>query len=170
MTAHDDGFVEVGRINGLYGVRGWVKVFSHTQPRDNIVHYDPWYLQVRGELRPARVAEGRLHGKGVVVRLEGYDDREQARELIGTDILVQRGQFAPPEPGEYYWADLVGLRVVTVDGVELGRVDHLVETGANDVMAVVGERERLIPFVLDQVVTEVDLEGGLLRVDWDPEF
>jgi len=165
-----DDLVEVGRISGLYGVRGWVKVFSYTDPRENVVDYGPWYLRGPQGMAEMRVAEGRAHGKGVVVRLEGYDDREQARGLIGREILVRRDQFPPAEPGEYYWSDLVGLRVVTTAGVELGMVDHLLETGANDVLVVKGERERLIPFVPEQVVTEVDLAGKRLTVDWDPEF
>ncbi len=159
----------VGRIAGLYGVKGWVRIYSHTQPLDNILGYSPWLLWVDGAWRAVRPLEGRSHGKGVVAQLEGYADRDAAAGLVGCDIAVERSQLPAAADDEIYWADLMGLRVVTLEGVELGVVDHLFETGANDVIVVKGERERLLPYI-DQVVCEVDLDGGVLRVDWDPEF
>lgn len=170
MAEQAAGLVTMGRVNGLFGVKGWVKVYSYTQPVEQIVEYDPWYLYVGGEWRPMKLETGRRHGKGVVVRLEACDDREQAAALIGADIAVRREQLPKLPPGEYYWADLVGLSVINLEGVELGKVDHLFETGANDVIVVRDDRERLIPFIQGDVVTEIDLEGGVLRVDWDPDF
>ena len=116
------------------------------------------------------VCDTRRHGKAVIARLGGYEDRDTARELVGAEIAVRRDQLAEITEGEYYWADLVGLKVVTVSGKDLGIVNHLIETGANDVLVVVGERERLIPFIRDEVVVAVDLDRGEIRVDWDPEF
>ena len=116
------------------------------------------------------MAEGSRHGKGVVARLVGCDDRDQAQSLMGYEIGVYRDQLPETEPGEYYWNDLKGLKVVTLQGESLGIVDHLIETGANDVLVVKGERERLIPFVQDQVVTKVDLDNGEIQVDWDKDF
>ena len=170
MSDADAGLVTLGRITGLYGVRGWVKVFSHTEPRDNILRYNPWQVRLKGQWRALRLAEGRAHNQGIVARLEGYADRDAAAVLLGADIAVQREQFQPLANGEYYWADLIGLKVVTTDGVGLGVVDGLMETGANDVLVVRGERERLIPYLPGQVVVAVDREAGELRVDWDPEF
>ena len=167
---HDD-YLVVGRIAGLYGVRGWVKVYSHTQPRDNILGYSPWYLrEASGQWRKVLPLNGRIQGKGLVAQLEGCDERDAAARLIGQDIAIRREQLPTPQEGEYYWTDLIGLEVETVDGVALGVVDHLLETGANDVLVVKGERERLIPYIWRDVVTEVDLEAGRLRVDWDPDF
>ena len=160
----------MGRISGLYGVRGWVKIRSDTVPRERIVEYSPWQVEIEGQWRAMEVAEGRRQGKGVVARLQGCDDRDGAAPLIGAAIAVRREQLPAPEPGEYYWADLEGLAVVTAEGVELGTVDHLFETGANDVLVVRNGRERLIPFIQGQVVLDVDLEAGRMRVDWDPEF
>lgn len=168
--AKADDYLVVGRISGLYGVRGWVKVFSETEPRDNILGYSPWYLERGGQWRSAEAEAGRLHGKAVVAKLAGYDDRDQAAELIGTPIAVTRDQLPKLDEGEYYWTDLVGLEVVTVEGLELGTVDHLFETGSNDVLVVRGDRERLIPFTLGAVVTAVNLEAGRITVDWDPDF
>ncbi|WJW74777.1 ribosome maturation factor RimM [Thiohalobacter sp. IOR34] len=170
MTEAGDQFIIVGRISGLYGVRGWVRVYSHTEPRENIVDYRPWYLQGAEGWQPCEVVEGRRHGKGVVARLAGYDDRTAAAALLGRDIAIRRDQLPETAEDEYYWTDLEGLEVVTTEGVELGRVDHLFATGANDVLVVRGERERLIPFVQGQVIRSIDLAAGRIEVDWDPDF
>lgn len=162
-------FVVLGRISGIYGVQGWVKVYSETRIRADILGYDQWWLRRPGGWQKVRLIEGRMQGEGVIARLEGVNDRDAARGLIGTEIAVLRRELPPAEPGEYYWSDLEGLRVVNLDGVELGTVSHLFETGANDVLVVVGERERLIPFTRD-AVKEVDLQARLLRVDWDADF
>jgi len=160
--------VAVGRIGGVYGLRGWVHVQSETQPIENILRYRPWHL---GE-RPQRFepVEGKRHGKGLVVRLEGCIDRDQAASLVGAEIAVPREALPPAKADEFYWVDLEGLAVETTQGLSLGRVDHLFATGANDVVCVKGERERLIPFVWDTVIREVDFDLGRLVVDWDPEF
>ncbi len=161
----------LGRISGVFGVKGWVKVESYTEPRDNVVGFDVWTLQLRGVTHNIEVEEGQGHGSQVVAKLRGIDDRDRARELMGAEILVERDRLPPCAPGEYYWADLEGLEVVTVEGAKLGKVSHLIATGANDVLvAKDGGRERLIPFVLDDYVKDVDFESGCITVDWDPEF
>jgi 16S rRNA processing protein RimM len=166
----------VGRLGGVYGVRGWLRIVSETDPLENILAYSPWYLgrQVPpvefGLLEARRVAEGRRHGKGLIARLEGCDDRDQAVALVGHLIMIRRDQLPPPRPDELYWADLEGLAVETVDGLPLGRVSRLFATAANDVLVVQGERERLLPFVWDRCIRDVDLKAGLIRVDWDPNF
>jgi len=166
-----DRLVTLGRISGLHGVQGWVKIHSETRPRENILKYAPWYLRREGGWEAWQPLKGRTQGKTLVARLAGCNDREQARQLMGATIAVRRSQLGSAGGGEeYYWTDLEGLRVVTESGVELGRVDHLIETGSNDVLVVKGDRERLIPWLPEQVVRSVDLEGGLLTVDWDPEF
>lgn len=171
MVKESDEYIVVGRISGLYGVRGWVKVFSHTQPRENILTYATWYLKRQGAWVATTLEEGRTQGKGIVARLKGCDDRDAAAALMETVIAIRREQLAAAEPGEYYWADLKGLHVSNLDGVELGVVDHLLETGANDVLVVKqGKTERLIPFVQGQFVTNIDLKAGEMTVDWDPDF
>ena len=170
MAGHND-IVALGHINGLHGVSGWVKVFSDTSPRDNILSYSPWLIRQPGkEWRPITVTSGRKQGKGIVAHLQGYDDRETARLLMGYEIAVYRKQLAALEQDEYYWADLQGLTVTTLDGQTLGTVDHLFETGANDVLVVTGERERLIPFIQGQTIMNIDLQAGTMQVDWDPDF
>jgi len=168
MTQQDT--IQAGRITGLYGVRGWVKVYSYTQPRDNIIQYSPWLVKLNGKWCKFEIVEGRAHGKGVVVRLDGYQDRSQATELIGSDIEIRREQLPELSGEEYYWSDLEGMKVRTNSGQELGIVDHLLETGANDVLVVKGDRERLIPYLRDDVVVDVDKAGNTITVDWDPDF
>lgn len=160
--------IVLGRISGVYGIKGWVKVFSETDPREGILRYQPWLLGPEAE--SSRVAEGKRHGKGVIARLEHCTDRDQAALLVGKEIAIQRSQLPPPSPDEFYWADLEGLEVETEARVALGRVSHLFSTGVNDVMVVRGDRERLIPFDWTNVVREVDFERRRIRVDWDPDF
>ncbi len=162
--------IMIGRISGLYGVRGWVKVFSYTCPIKNILNYSPWQLGKNGLWQTIAVSEGRSQGKGIIARLESIIDRDQASRFLGAEIAVERQQLPQLADGEYYWADLIGLTVINREGVTLGRVDHLLETGANDVLVVKGERERLIPFLLEHVVLDVDLAQSVLRVDWGVDF
>jgi 16S rRNA processing protein RimM len=157
----------LGRISGVFGVRGWVKVFSYTDPREAVLDYESWLLGHKGEWRPAKVAEGQRHGKTVVVRIDGFDDREQAATLIGSEIAVPKAALPEVDEGHYYWSDLEGLQVVRSDGSELGKLAYLLETGTHDVMVIQGEKERLVPFVKDEIVLDVDLENGLITVDWE---
>lgn len=148
-----------------------MKVFSFTAPRENIIRYSPWLLQKNNQSKQITVKGGRRHGNSVVVELEGVADRDAALELIGYEILILREQLPKPDADEYYWADLVGLAVETESGVRLGKVDHLLETGANDVLVVIDETtERLIPFLQKQTILKIDLNERLIIVDWDPDF
>ena len=164
------GQVIVGQIVGAFGVLGWVKVRSFTDPPVNILGYVPWVLESGVSRNEVRVIEGRAQGQFVVARIEGINDRDQAILLRGNHISVQRSCFPKAPEGSYYWADLIGLEVLTEKGFYMGKVVGLMETGANDVLQVKGEREYLIPFVLGQFVKNVDLGGGRMLVDWDPEF
>jgi 16S rRNA processing protein RimM len=166
----EDEPIIMGRIAGPYGVNGWLRVVSYTERPDTLIEYTPWYLRHGGAWQPVRVAEVKRHTRGLLVRLPGYEDRDKATELAGTDIGIYRKQLPATAEDEYYWGDLIGLPVVTLDGQLLGTVDHLIETGANDVLVVKGDRERLIPFIRGSVIAQVDLDGGVIRVDWDPDF
>ena len=160
--------VALGYVAAVHGIKGWVKIRSWTRPMEAILQYQPWLL---GEdKKPVKIVDGRKQGKGIAALLPGYDDREQAATLVGTQIFVSREQLPATDKDEYYWSDLEGLEVKTIHGVLLGRVENLMETGANDVLVIRGKREHLVPFVQGQYVTRVDLENELIEVDWDPEF
>ncbi|GAW87053.1 16S rRNA processing protein RimM [Bathymodiolus platifrons methanotrophic gill symbiont] len=162
--------VSVGKVSGIFGVRGWIKVYSYTEIRENILTYSPWILRKGKESKSVRVIDGRRHGKTVVACLEGLNDRDEAAELNGWEILINADQLPKARQGEYYWTDLVGLRVMTVDGIDFGTVEQMLETGANDVVVVSGERERLIPFLQGQTIINIDLLAGEMLVDWDADF
>ena len=175
--------IVLGQISGIYGVHGWIKIHSYTEPRENILSYTPWQICVGSQWQPVTVLDGRSQGKGVIAHLEGWNTPETARALLAVDIAVPREQLPVPGKGEYYWSDLIGLVVITVDNTTLGTVDSLMETGANDVLVVQaphreeqsgadkngGGKKHLIPFV-DGVIVSVDLAAKVLRVDWDVNY
>lgn len=159
----------MGRLGAPFGVRGWIKVQPYTETPDGLMEYPVWWVgREGGDWREMEVAEAAVHGKSLVARFGRIADREQAAQLKGLQVAVPRSRL-PQAEGEVYWADLVGLKAVNLQGVSLGVVQGLIATGANDVLEVRGERERLIPFI-GQVVVEVDLQAGILRLDWDADF
>ncbi|MDT4288719.1 ribosome maturation factor RimM [Methylomonas sp. MO1] len=163
--------MNVGQVSGVFGVKGWVKVYSFTDPRENILQYSPWILQKNSQIQEVKLLGGRRQGSLVVAELQGINDRDLAAELMGADILIRKQQLPKASDGEYYWADLIGLEVRNQEGCKLGKVDHLLETGANDVLVVVdGDVERLIPFLQQSTILKIDLDDGLIIVDWDPDF
>jgi 16S rRNA processing protein RimM len=161
--------IVLGRVGAPFGVRGWVKVVSFTEPREQILEFPRWQAErpdgTACELRPA---EGRIHGKGLVVRFEGVDDRDAALALGKPELWIERAELPALAPGEHYRADLLGYEVRNLQGVHLGRVDRFLDFPANPVMVVVGERERWLPVGPGQL--KVDAAGGRITVDWDPEF
>lgn len=165
-----DDYIILGRLSGVYGLRGWVKVYAETRERTDILEFKRWYLKRPGGWQAVRLLEGRAQAKGIIARLEGVEDCDAAHALIGTEIAVRKQDLPPVAPGTYYWDDLVGLKVINLEGIEFGTVSHLFETGgANDVVVVQGERERLIPYTKD-AVKSVDIKARVMRVDWDADF
>lgn len=166
----------VGRITSVFGVKGWVKVYSYTDPIEGILEYRNWHVSQGGKQVGLEVAEGRRHGPGIVVRLKGVDDRELARAYCGLDIRVPTESLPELPEGEYYWHQLEGLTVTTPQGDIVGVVNHLMETGSNDVVVVrptpqsIDNRERLIPYLPDKVIQKIDLAAGTIVADWDLEF
>ena len=187
----------VGRITSVFGIQGWVNIYSHTDPMTNIFDYGPWYLhplplgstdvatskaavdQVKGaQCRKVSLAEGKKHGKRLVARLDACHDRNTAQQFVQHDIWVPRS-LLPDLEGAYYWSDLEGLNVIDQHAQVLGQVDHVIETGANDVLVInpakadglEGEKSKanqiLIPFVFDHFIIDVDLNNRLIKVDWE---
>jgi 16S rRNA processing protein RimM len=171
--ATSEEFIPVGKISGAFGVKGWVKVFSFTEPRANILQYSPLFLSRQGEWMEIKLSGGHVQGKGVVMGISNVTDRDQVQPLIGAELAIRKDQLEPAADDEFYWADLIGLKVENLEGDALGQVDHLLETGANDVLVVKADdqdKDRLIPFVLDEVVKQVDLEQQWIQVDWGKDY
>lgn len=174
--AHGTEETVLGRVTAVFGVKGWLKVHSFTDPVENILDYSRWVLVHNGKRESATIIDSKRHGRGLVVLLKGVDDRNRAQEYCGAEIVVSSTELPDLPEGEYYWHQLEGLTVLTDEGHCFGRVDHLIETGSNDVLVVrptdqsIDDRERLIPYLPDQVVTVIDLAGGSMTVVWDPEF
>ena len=163
--------ITVGRLHGAFGVRGEVKLESFTDPLRSIARYQPWILRdARGIERACEGVRVREGGKGLIATMPGIEDKDAADALRGTEVLVPRSALPPPAEGEFYWVDLEGFRVVTVDGVDFGTVSHLFSTGSNDVLSIRGDRERMVPFVEPDFIKSVDFEARLITVDWDPDF
>jgi len=174
----------MGKVTSVYGVKGWVKVFSYTQPKENICQYKSWQLEdASGILRSIKVLDCKAHGNGLVAQFEGAKDRDQAKAYCGMLVTIPSEELPDLPEGEYYWSQLQGLKVYAVGHddqtkppVLLGEVNHLIETGSNDVLVVkkckdsLDGKERLIPYLPEQVVKLVDLDKGVIEVDWDPEF
>lgn len=166
----------IGQITSVFGIKGWLKVFSYTDPKEGILSYRDWALDLDGRRVPVKVEEGRRQGQAIVVRLKNIDDRNVALKYCGAKVIVATHELPELPEGEFYWFQLEGLEVHTVEGECLGTVHHLLETGSNDVLVVhasagsIDQRERLIPYLPDQVVKEVSLACGRMVVSWDLEF
>jgi len=174
MTGH---VITLGKVVGVFGIKGWVKIQSFSSPLENVFSYKDWTLEFPDHTqKQIKLREGRSQGKGLVAALDGVNDRESAQFFVGAEIKIGKEKLPQLEAGDFYWHQLEGLDVMTVEGVLLGKVGHLMETGANDVLVVktcqgsLDERERLIPYLPEHVVTGVKLGEGCITVDWDPEF
>lgn len=167
----DAAMITLGKFSGVFGVKGWIKVYPYTEQVENILDYTPWQIQRQGQWSEIEIAAAQKHKAGLIVKLSGCDDRDQAAAYVNAEIAVPRQRLPELSADEYYWSDLQGLQVYTEQDVYLGNVDHLLETGANDVLVVKDQaRERLLPYLPDQVVKQIDLTAGRITVDWDPEF
>ena len=173
-------WVLVGKLLGPHGVKGWIKLYSHTQPIDNIKKYNPLWIKPEGakeeSWRPVSVEHVQRHGKGLVAKIEGCDNRDQVPTYTGCEVAIKRDQLPALQKDDYYWSDLEGLAVITEQGDCLGKVGYLFETGANDVLVVkatkdsIDSQERLIPYLWQEAVKAVDLDAATITVDWDKEF
>jgi len=159
----------VGKINGFFGLQGWVKVFSYTNPRTNILNYSPWSIKVDGNFQSIDIANGREQSKTIVAHIKGIDNREDSQKFIGQDIYINKEQLPELTQGEYYWHELIGFDVINKDEEQLGTVDYFVETGANDVLVVKGKKEYWIPYI-EPFLVSIDSKNNKILVDWDKDF
>jgi 16S rRNA processing protein RimM len=171
LLLSEETLLHVGKISGVFGIKGWVKVFSFTGYREDILQYSPWLLKKNATTKAVEIVTGQLQNQLVVAQIKGVDDRNAAEALMGWEIFIEKSQLPAPKQNEYYWSDLIGLQVENTEGVVLGVIDNLLETGANDVIIVQGEdRQHAIPFLQPQIVLEVNLAARKMRVDWDADF
>ena len=170
MSAKPTNWVTLGRVSGVFGLKGWLKVQSYTEPRANIAQFGVWLLRMNGVDSPFDVEDGHSHGGSVVAKLRGLDDRDRALEWVGAEIVVERERLPALAANEFYWTDLEGLEVRTTAGEVLGKVDHLLATGANDVLVIGGSPQHLIPFIVGPVVKQVDLAARVIVVDWSTDY
>ncbi|MDM7859975.1 ribosome maturation factor RimM [Alteromonas sp. ASW11-36] len=173
MSQASDTLV-VGKIGAPYGVKGWVKINSYTDQATGIFDYSPWFI---GDKQEIQVEHWRLSGKALVAKLSSIETRDDAERIKNLDISITASQLPTLESDDYYWRDLIGMQVETLDGYGLGVVKELFETGANDVMLVkaqsndaFGQKERMLPFIRESVIKSVDMEAKTIIVDWDPGF
>jgi 16S rRNA processing protein RimM len=163
----------MGRISGAFGIKGWVKLQPLTETPESLLEYPVWWIEGAAGWEPRKIEQAEAHGPAVAARIAGCGDRDQAAVYRGRQVAVPRDAFPEAGENEYYWADLIGLKVVNAADEDLGTVSRVIETGANDVLVVEGsnenERERLIPFI-ETVVTKVDVAGGVIRVDWGLDY
>jgi len=170
--------VVMGRIVAPYGVYGWLKVLPDTETLDSLFDYDELWLarpklgvlaSTELQWKSYSVETMKLHVDTLVMKLEGIDDRDAALACKGMQVAVPRELLPEPDDDEYYWSDLIGVRVQNQQQQDFGEIVDVFATGANDVIVVKGERERLIPFI-DQVVLSVDIAAKEMLVEWDAEF
>lgn len=173
----------MGRIVAPYGVLGWLKVQPDTEVLDNLLDYPDWWLghedgliksgSTKNSWQKYEVESAKVHVNTLLVKLRGINDRDAALAVRSKKIAVPREQLPEPGDDEYYWSDLIGLKVTNQQQVVFGSITDVFETGANDVIVVkeIGKtgQERLLPFI-DQVILEVDMKAKTMLVDWDAEF
>lgn len=162
--------VALGRLNGAWGTGGWVKIFSLTDPPENIFEYQPWSISAPpGSLH---VREWRRQGPRLVARLEEIDSRELAESLHGVTLSIERAELPRADGDSFYWHDLIGLAVYNRNGELLGRVSGLLDAGVHDVVQIRREagEDLLVPFVIGHFIDKVDPDGGRIEVDWRAEW
>ncbi|MGB1201571.1 MAG: ribosome maturation factor RimM [Cognaticolwellia aestuarii] len=169
--------VTLGKVGAVYGIKGWLKIHSFTDDQEAILDYFPWSLKLGNKIQSVEITDWRKHNNGIVVKVAGIDDRDIAQKLVGSEIFVSEDALSDLPEGEFYWRDLIGMTVVTDKGYDLGQVSDIMETGANDVLVVkanlkdgFGKKERLIPYLMDQVILSISTENKQICVDWDPGF
>jgi 16S rRNA processing protein RimM len=170
MTPINDPLVIIGKIGKTFGIKGWLKLHSYTDPYENIFSYTPWFIKEKNQWRELAYEDYAIQGQQLIIKFPSLNVPETAKQLTNCEIAIKRSQLPDLTEKEYYWSDLQNLQVITNTGVELGYIDHIFETGAHPILVVKGDKERLIPLVMGNIVKEVKLSEKRIIVDWDPTF
>jgi 16S rRNA processing protein RimM len=160
----------IGRFGSPFGVKGWIKVQSFTEPEENLLTYAHWYSPERDSWSLIKHDDHAKHGKGWIVHLVGYDSPEAVRFLASTDIAIARSDFPPLAEDEFYISDIVGFSAINVEGVTLGEVMGFIDSGAHELLVIRGEKEYLIPLIKGRFLKAVDKTKEQITVDWDADF
>ena len=167
----DDKKIYLGKITGVHGIKGWLKIQSYSSPPENILNYPSWIINNKGEEDFYSIEQGRKQNNKIVVKLEKIDDRNTAESLINSKIQILRSDLPKLSNENYYWSDLVGLSVLNSEETVIGKIESLIETGANDVMVIITLKDEriLIPFVMHEIIKEVNVELNYIKIDWPIE-
>jgi 16S rRNA processing protein RimM len=167
----ETSLIVIGKIVGVYGIKGWLKILSFTRPRENVFNYGPWLVKQNEEWLEIQLLQGKPQGKGLIASLEGITDRDEAMAFVSSEIAIDRNQLPTAKEGEFYWHDLINMQVINQQDEVLGVVTELLETGANDVLVVEANKQRyLIPYVQDVYIKDIDTEQGVIQVDWQSDY
>jgi 16S rRNA processing protein RimM len=170
-SVDESEFLVMGRFGKTHGIKGFLKINSYAVPEEKLLDYLPWYIERHGKWEKIELAGTQLHGHGILAQPTNSADPETARLYTGIEIAILRNKLEPLDHGQFYWTDLENLQVITIDGIDLGKVAFILETGSYDVLVIKHDtRERMIPFVWEHYIHNVDLDKKIITVDWDPEF
>jgi 16S rRNA processing protein RimM len=169
-VSNQANWVVIGRFGRPHGIKGFVTVHSFTDPRDNILRYTDWHVFLNNTWQPVKLLCVEVQNKAIIAQIEGYPERELVSRLTNAEIAIQKEQLAELEAGEYYWHQLIGMKVINQKGESFGTVIEVIPTGANDVLIVEGEKRYLIPYLPGQFIIEINDCQQVITVDWDVDF
>lgn len=168
--------IVMAKFGAVYGIKGWLKVHSYTDDAESIFKYKPLLIKSKGQFQEVEITDWKRHSNGFIAKIVGFDVREEAQALVGLELFVDPKKL-PELEGDFYWRDLVGCQVKTDKGYDLGVVTDMMETGSNDVLVIkansndaFGQKERLVPFIEQQVISNIDITNKLIEVNWEPDF
>jgi 16S rRNA processing protein RimM len=163
-------WIVIARFGRPHGLKGLVSINSFTDPRDNVLTYLPWHVRMNNGWNPINVLHVESTHKAILAKVEGYEEREEVAALTNLEIGITSEQLPPLSNGEYYWFQLQGLTVINKEQQVLGTITEIIPTGSNDVLVVDGEKRHLIPYLMDLYVQKIDMDKGMIEVDWDADF
>jgi 16S rRNA processing protein RimM len=168
--------VVLGQIGKVHGIKGWLRLNSFTTPPENILEYSELFAEIDESWQVLEISQFKQQSKGLIVHFTGYDDPDIAKQLTGLEVVIASEDLPGLEDGSFYWHELEGMEVSNQQGQVFGLVARLLETGANDVLVVkasagsIDEKERLIPYIKESVIKNIDTATGKIVVDWEADY
>ncbi|MBT3993940.1 MAG: ribosome maturation factor RimM [Gammaproteobacteria bacterium] len=165
----NDKTINIGKVIGLHGVKGWLKILSFSSPPENIFNYKSLIISNKYINQIFHIEDSRKQGKKILIKLDNIDDRTSAESLKESDIYIQRSDLPHLSEDTYYWEDLLGFNVFNQNNIKIGNVDSFIETGSNDVLIVKTTKNKniLIPFIMNKSIKVVNIESHYITVDWE---